>query len=142
MSNSASFDPTKMPESLTNRLVCQPDERAQGVADDGTRLEFMLQTPRGNNYLCWLTPRFVSNAAILVTVEEIWYFLQGSGRFWMKVNGVEHFFDFVPGTSIHVPQGASMQYRNDTDEQGLAHVTTLPPWPGKEAARLTKGPWD
>lgn len=134
-------DKTKMPEHLTKRLVCQPDDRGHGVADDGTELEFLLQTPRGNNYLCKLEPRFVSNAAIMLTVEEIWYFLEGRGVFWLKVDGVEHFFDFGPGTSIYVPQGASMQYRNDTDQPGLAHVTTLPPWPGKEAATLTQGPW-
>jgi mannose-6-phosphate isomerase-like protein (cupin superfamily) len=134
-------DPTKMPQELADRLVCQPDERAHGVADDGTKLEFLLQTPRGNNYLCKLGPRFVTNAAIAVDVEEIWFFLEGSGVFWLKVDNTEHFFDFGPGTSIYVPQGASLQVRNDTDAQVLAHVTTMPPWPGQSAARLTRGPW-
>lgn len=134
-------DLTKMPEHLTHRLVCQPAERAHGVADDGTEMEFMLQTPRGNNYLCKLPPRFVSRAAVALEVEEIWFFLKGSGLFWLKVDGAEHFLEFGSGTSIYVPQGASMQFRNNTDEEALAHVTTMPPWPGQAAARLTEGPW-
>ena len=68
-------DKTKMPSSETLKQICQPEERVLGRADDGSVLEFMLQSELGNTYLCRFPSGFISHAAIQLYTEEIWDFI-------------------------------------------------------------------
>ena len=135
-------DKTKMPTSETFKQVCQPQERVFGRADDGSVMEFMLQTEHGNTYLCRFPPGFISHAAIQLCTEEIWYFIQGEGVFWIKHEGIERHVPFNAGTALHAPCGGAMQFRNTGQLEAVAHVVTMPPWPGSDGAKLTKGPWE
>tara|TARA_Y100000589_G_scaffold310772_1_gene329464 strand:+ start:300 stop:740 length:441 start_codon:yes stop_codon:yes gene_type:complete len=134
-------DKTKMPSSETLKQICQPEERVLGRADDGSVLEFMLQSELGNTYLCRFPSGFISHAAIQLYTEEIWYFIQGEGVFWIEHDGIEKFVPFNAGTALLAPCGGAMQFRNNGQTEALAHVVTMPPWPGSDGAKLTKGPW-
>lgn len=76
------------------------------------------------------------------SVEEIWYFLTGSGEVWLRspdgsvdaINAVE------PGATITIPTGWAFQFRA-LGEQPLRFLCyTSPPWPGdREAVPIADG---
>jgi mannose-6-phosphate isomerase-like protein (cupin superfamily) len=88
-----------------------------------------------------LAPRQVAKAVAHRTIEEIWYFVAGRGRFWRRFGDDEDIADIEPGVSIAIPTGAHFQYRCDGAEALVAVAVTMPPWPGDGEAYPVDGIW-
>ena len=114
---------------LSRRLDC--------LAPDGSEIRLLAATGRGSCVHCTLPPGAVSLAVTHRTVDEIWYFLRGSGEVWRKLEDREEVVKVAPGLCLTIPRGAHFQFRN-TGKIPLRFVlVTMPPWPGEvEAIRV------
>ena len=88
-----------------------------------------------------LGPGEVSRAVAHRTVEEVWYFLSGTGRMWRRPGDEEEIAEVAPGVSLSIPLGTRFQLRNDGDEPLAAVAVTMPPWPGEDEAYFVDGKW-
>ena len=113
------------------------------VAPDGSDVRVLLQLAGGGMAHFQLAPGEVSTAVMHRTVEEIWYFLGGSGELWRKQGDQEETVPVREGTCITIPLGTRFQFRADaTQAHDLAAVgVTMPPWPGAGEAVIVQGPW-
>ena len=59
-------------------------ENYDTLAPDGSEIRLLAQTSRGSMVHCTLHPGQVSVAVAHRTVDEIWYFLEGSGQVWRR----------------------------------------------------------
>ena len=70
------------------------------------------------------------------TVEEVWYFLSGSGEVWHDGETLQ----VEQGSTVVIPTGAAFQFRTLGDEPLRFLCFTSPPWPGEdEAVVLSEG---
>ncbi len=76
------------------------------------------------------------------TVEEIWFFLRGTGEMWRKAGDDEAVVPVSSGVCITIPLGTSFQFRAGRDEPLAAIGATIPPWPGAGEALIVSGPWE
>ncbi|HSA82874.1 MAG TPA: cupin domain-containing protein [Geminicoccaceae bacterium] len=114
---------------------------ADVIAPDGCEVRILAATTRGSMAHFTLLPGQVSRAVAHRTVEEIWYFLIGSGRMWRRLGERDEIVAVAPGVSLAIPTGARFQLRNDGAEPLAAVAVTMPPWPGEDEAYLVEGPW-
>ena len=111
------------------------------LAPDGSDVRLLCQTQRGSMAHFTLGPGEVSKAVAHRTVEEIWFFVAGSGRFWRQQNGTEETMEVTAGLSLTIPTGTHFQFRNDGAEPLVAVGVTMPPWPGEDEAFFVEGVW-
>ncbi len=83
----------------------------------------------------------VSLAVKHKTVEEIWYFVQGSGQVWRKHGNRDEVVDVQPGLCLTIPTGTHFQFRNTGSEPLCFIVSTMPPWPGSAEAERVEDFW-
>ena len=76
------------------------------------------------------------------TVDEIWYFLHGSGEMWRKRGGQEEVVAVSAGVCITIPLGTAFQFRVTGQEPLAAIGATIPPWPAAGEATIVAGPWE
>ncbi len=112
------------------------------LAPDGSQIRLLHQLAGASVVHCSLP---VGGASIPVrhrTVEEVWYFLAGSGQVWRRQNDRETVLDVARGLSLTIPLGTAFQFRNTGDKPLDFLITTTPAWPGAdEAVLLDGGPW-
>ena len=93
---------------------------------------------------CSLAPGQVSSPVRHRTVEEIWYFLRGSGELWRK--SAEAASGTVvpvgPGTAVDIPLGTHFQFRNTGADPLEIVIVTMPPWPDGDEAVPVPGFWE
>lgn len=108
------------------------------------RLQTKDHAERGDMAHCRLPPKCTSIAIQHKTVEEIWYFTNGTGEMWLKeTNGHEHVIQIEGGMALTIPKGAAFQFRNTDEIEPLEVViTTMPPWPGPTEAIQVEGKWE
>ena len=126
-----------MAELATKALPAAADV----IAPDGCEVRILATTSRGSMAHFTLGPGQTSHAVAHRTVEELWYFLAGSGRMWRRLGEREEVVDVVAGSSLAIPTGARFQLRNDGAEPLAAVAVTMPPWPGDDEAYFVDGPW-
>src|ERR1700684_2483162 len=83
----------------------------------------------------------VSRAVAYRSVEEVWYFLCGSGRMWRPDAGSVETVAVSGGISIATPAGTALQFRASGDAPLEAVAVTMPPWPGMDEAIRIEGVW-
>ena len=83
------------------------------LAPDGSEIRLMSATSRGSMVHCTLNPGEVSLPVAHKTVEEVWYFLEGTGQLWRKYGDEERVVDVAPGVSLSIPVDAHFQFRDD-----------------------------
>ena len=89
-----------------------------------------------------LPPFAVSRAVVHRTVDEVWYFLSGRGRMWLRSSDDRAtIIDVAPGLSVAIPVGTAFQFRSNSAEPLQAIGVTMPPWPGEDEAMVVPGPW-
>ena|SRR3989442_509279 len=126
-----------MPDFDTKRL---PQAR-DAVAPDGMDVRVLLGL-RGGSMAHWeLAPGETSRAVTHRTVEELWFFLGGTGQMWRKLNDHEEVVLVAAGTCLTVPLGTHFQLRSVGDEPLSAIGITMPPWPGEGEAYEVAGKW-
>ena len=82
----------------------------------------------------------VSRPVYHLTVEEVWYILQGSGHVWRYPPGVDEpslvpSLPVAPGDSLVIPTAWAFQFSADESEDLRFLCVTMPPWPGDGEAR-------
>jgi mannose-6-phosphate isomerase-like protein (cupin superfamily) len=85
------------------------------LAPDGSEIRSLLEVDGGGLAHCQLPPSSSSKAVKHQTVEEIWYFLSGTGQVWRKLMDEEIVNDVSPGVSLTIPKGASFQFRTTSE---------------------------
>lgn len=121
----------------TARLPEQPD----ATAPDGSEVRILLSLERGSMAHFVLAPGETSIAVAHRTIQEIWYFLSGSGEMWRKLGKQEEIVAVKTGVCLTIPCGARFQFRSLGDEPLAAVAVTMPPWPGEGEAYPVEGRW-
>ena len=104
------------------------------LAPDGSQIRPLPEVSRGGLSHCTLPPGAVSMAVRHATIEEIWYFIAGSGQVWRRREAFEECVDVEPGTCLAIPTGTHFQFRNSGHEPLEFVIATMPPWPGPGGA--------
>ena len=134
---------------ISGRLVDRPAREAgeagyDCLAPDGSRIRFLPALKGGSMVHCTLAPGQVSSPVRHRSVEEVWYFLRGTGELWRKPAGSASgtVVEVGPGTAVDIPLGAHFQFRNTGAGPLEIVIVTLPPWPGEDEAVPVSGFWD
>lgn len=120
-----------------NRLAKDYDT----LAPDGSEIRLLSSTSRGSMVHCTLNPGEVSMPVAHRTVEEVWYFLEGTGQVWRRFGDEERVVDVAPGVSLSIPVGAHFQFRTTGQSPLRFLIFTIPPWPGEDEAYRVPGRW-
>jgi len=102
------------------------------IAPDGSKVRALLQLASGSMAHFEFPPGETSFPVAHRTVEEIWFFLSGSGEFWRKLEDQEDVDSVEPGVSITIPVGTHFQIRSFEGDSLTAVGVTMPPWPGED----------
>ena len=111
------------------------------LAPDGSEIRLLSSTSRGSMVHCTLNPGEVSLPVAHRTVEEVWYFLEGTGQVWRRFGDEERVVDVAPGASLSIPVGAHFQFKTTGDGPLRILIVTMPPWPGENEAYRVPGRW-
>ena len=111
------------------------------LAPDGSDIRLLSETSRGSMVHCSLSPGEVSVPVAHRTVEEVWYFLEGTGQVWRKQGDEDRVVDVAPGGSLSIPVGTHFQFRATSDRPLRFVIVTMPPWPGHDEAYPVAGYW-
>ena len=68
------------------------------------------------------------------SIEEIWFFLSGSGQMWRKLGEQVEVVDVHANVSLTIPPGTHFQFRSYGPAPLTAIGTQIPPWPGDDEA--------
>jgi mannose-6-phosphate isomerase-like protein (cupin superfamily) len=116
-------------------------EKPNYQAPDGSEIRLLPNVKGGGLCHCTLPPKRTSLAMVHKTVEEIWYFIQGQGQVWRKLEEQESEVDVQPGICLTIPAGAHFQFRNVGEEPLCFLIATMPPWPGESEALRVQDHW-
>lgn len=119
----------------------QLPEAYDALAPDGSEIRVLAATSSGSMAHCSLPPGATSVAVAHKTVEEVWYFLAGTGEVWRKLGEREEVIEVSLGASLAIPLGTHFQFRNTGDIPLEFVLATTPPWPGHAEAYRVPGRW-
>jgi mannose-6-phosphate isomerase-like protein (cupin superfamily) len=105
------------------------------IAPDGSEIYFRVLDAHGASLVeVVLQSGRTSRAVRHRTVEEIWYFLAGSGDVWLRSpdGAVDAIRQVVPGETVTIPTGWAFQFRSTGPEPLRFLCYTCPPWPGED----------
>jgi|GEM_PF-1737154 len=126
----------------TKILAIDADEHAP----DGSEVRVLLRNQSASMAHFTFQPNQVSQAIQHRSIDEIWYFLNGSGVLWRSKDGHSEFLKISAGTCVSIPVGTVFQIRVNGDEPLTAIGTSTPPWPGhnseSDEAIAVNGTWD
>jgi mannose-6-phosphate isomerase-like protein (cupin superfamily) len=123
----------------TKVLPAEPDV----IAPDGSAVRVLVGSDRGSMAHFELAPGAVAVAVRHRTIDELWYFVSGTGQMWRRLDGHDEVVDVGPGVSISLPVGTEFQFRATATASGPLRAVgvAFPPWPGDGEAILIEGPW-
>ena len=121
----------------TRRLSSAVD----AIAPDGSEVRILCSGSRGSMAHFSLPGGHVSQAVAHHSIEEIWFFLAGRGRFWRKQGLDQDIVEVSEGVSVSIPPGTHFQFRNDGKDALTAVGVSMPPWPGEDEAYAVEGAW-
>jgi mannose-6-phosphate isomerase-like protein (cupin superfamily) len=108
----------------------QPD----AIAPDGSDIYYLVvDAERASLVEVVLQAGRISRRVRHRTVEEIWYFIGGSGRVWLDDEVIR---DVRVGSTVVIPVGCAFQFEATGDEPLRFLCYTSPPWPGDDEAAL------
>ncbi|HEV7761392.1 MAG TPA: hypothetical protein VGO78_20445 [Acidimicrobiales bacterium] len=111
------------------------------IAPDGSAVRVLVGLDTGGMAHFELGPGQVAVAVRHRTVGELWYFVQGLGQMWRRLDDHEEIVEVGPDVTISLPVGTEFQFRSTGPEALAAVGVTMPPWPGDGEAVLVDGPW-
>ncbi|GAB4526045.1 MAG: hypothetical protein OHK0046_42480 [Anaerolineae bacterium] len=121
--------------------TCRTPAHFDVHAPDGSEIRLLPRVSGGSMAHCTLPVGGVTLAMHHQTVEELWYFLSGSGQVWRKDGSIETVEDVLPGIALSIPLGVHFQFRNTGDEPLRFVLVTMPPWPGEQEAVRVPDHW-
>lgn len=109
------------------------------VAPDGSEVRLLALGQSGSMAHFRLPAGEVSVAKQHLTVEELWFFVEGRGQMCIG----DEVADVSPGVSLRIPPGTRFQFRSDGPGPLAAVAVTMPPWPtDREEAVDAPAYWD
>jgi mannose-6-phosphate isomerase-like protein (cupin superfamily) len=126
-----------MPPLTIKYLSKYPDD----TAPHGFQKRILLQLASGGMAHFELPPGKTSRAVCHRTVDEIWYFLQGEGEMWRKLDEQEEIVRVEAQVCVTIPAGTYFQFRATGKEALVAVEVTMPPWPGDKEVYYVSGAW-
>ena len=111
------------------------------LASDGSDIRLLSETRPGSVVHCSLNAGEVSVPIAHRTVEEVWYFLEGTGQVWRRQGDKERVVDVAPAGSLSIPVGAHFQFRATGDRPLRFGIVTMPPWSGHDEAYPVASYW-
>lgn len=112
----------------TKLLPDQPDV----TAPDGSDVRILLALQGGSMAHFQLAAGYISRAVAHRTVDEVWYFLEGLGEMWRKLDAQEETVRVEARVCITIPCGTHFQFRSLGPGPLKAVAVTMPPWPGED----------
>ena len=129
-------------ENVTRKkFEIQPLPETFYPAPDGSQIRVLPTMTGGGLAHCTLEVGQISRAVAHKSIEEIWYFIEGHGKLWLKQDEQEDMIDIYPHLSITIPAGTHFQFRNTGPFPLRFLIVTMPPWPGESEAYPVKGFW-
>jgi mannose-6-phosphate isomerase-like protein (cupin superfamily) len=110
-------------------------------APDGSRIYPLVRTKQASVGIIELRPNQVTAPVYHLTIEEVWYVLDGKGQLWRKLGATEETVNLTTGTCVTIPTGATFQFRSDGEQPLRMLMLTIPPWPGTDEAVAAEGTW-
>lgn len=114
---------------------------ADYLAPDSSEIRLLPTVKGGGLCHCTLPAGKTSYPVFHLTVEEIWYVIEGQGEIWRKAGNFEDIVSMHVGTSLTIPVRTSFQFRNSGSGPLCILIVTSPPWPGEQEAVHTVGKW-
>ena len=121
------------------------------IAPDGSEVRILVGCEGAGMAEFTLPAGETSVAVAHRTLEELWYFVAGSGQMWRRSEetGEELVVDVAAGVALSIPRRTHFQFRADAASSGplVAVGATVPPWPGigdisgRGEVYLVDGPW-
>ena len=116
-------------------------DRPDVTAPDGSDVRILLSLKGGSMAHFELAAGGISKPVAHNTVDEIWYFIEGLGVMWRKLDGHEETVRVEAGVCITIPVGTHFQFRSIGPSPLRAVAVTMPPWPGGGEAYDVQGLW-
>jgi len=116
-------------------------DRPDVTAPDGSDVRVLLSLKGGSMAHFELAEGGISKPVTHKTVDEIWYFIEGLGVMWRKLDGREETVRVEAGVCITIPVGTHFQFRSLGPGPLKAVAVTMPPWPGAGEAVDVQGLW-
>ena len=110
-------------------------------APDGSEIRLLSDMSRGGLSHCTLLAGRTSAAVSHRSVEEIWYFIQGSGEIWRKLEKDETVEAVHAGICVTILPRTHFQFRNTGELPLIFIIATMPPWPGPHEAQRVTDHW-
>lgn len=108
-------------------------DRPDAIAPDGSEIYYrVLDASQASLVEVVLQAGRTSRPVRHRTVEEIWYFIAGTGRVWLDGAVTE----VRAGTTVVIPTGRAFKFAATGDEPLRFLCYTSPPWPGDDEAEL------
>jgi len=108
-------------------------EKYNNLAVDLTEIRKLVEIPGHCSVVhCTLPPKGISRATKNQGIEEVWYFLEGTGLLWRSEAGAPDGqpVEVGPNYCITIPAGVHFQCRNNSNEPLMFICVTMPPWTG------------
>lgn len=121
--------------------ITDDDKENFYIAPDESLIRKFPDGEKGGMAFCELPAKKISKAVKHQTVEELWYCVDGKGKFWRKINDDENVLDVEPGMYLTIPVGAHFQFKNETEHFLKFLITTIPCWPGPTEAISVDDYW-
>ncbi len=117
------------------------NDRYDYLAPDGSEIRLLAEVSGGGLSHCILPAGLTSHAVYHRTVDEVWFFVSGSGEVWRKEATHEQMVPVNVGTSINIVHGTHFQFRNTGTAPLCLLIMTIPRWPGRPEAVPVPGYW-
>lgn len=107
------------------------------IAPDGSEIYFrVVDAARASLVEVILRPGRTTRAIHHRTVEEVWYFLAGSGEVWLRSPDAtrSETRSVVTSDVVVIPAGWDFQFRALGNTALCFLCVTVPPWPGAHEA--------
>ncbi len=107
------------------------------IAPDGSEIYFRVVDAGSASVVeVVLRPGRTTRAIHHQTVEEVWYFLAGSGEVWLRSPDAaeSETRSVVTGDVVVIPTCWDFQFRTSGEEALHFLCITVPPWPGAQEA--------
>jgi mannose-6-phosphate isomerase-like protein (cupin superfamily) len=113
------------------------------IAPDGSEIYHLSKSLRRGSFAqCILPVGKTSKAVCHKTIDEFWFFLEGEGEVWRKLDQEEEVVNVSAGVCLTIPVGTYFQFRNTGNQPLKFIIVTMPPWPGMDESSEVNDYWD